>query len=71
MVVTLNKPLNDYGYNWPAGQQAEVSVKFYRILVASGHVDPHPEDATYQKPKATKAKPAPAPAPEVPTDNPE
>ena len=48
MVVTLNKPLNDYGYNWPAGQQAEVSVKFYRILVASGHVDPHPEDPTYQ-----------------------
>lgn len=66
MIITLTKPLNDYGYNWPAGQTAEVSVKFYRILVASGHVDPHPDDPAHPKPKPA-AKKAPAPKePETP-----
>jgi hypothetical protein len=65
MIVTLTKPLNDYGYNWPAGQQAEVSVKFYRILVASGHVDAHPDDPNKPKPAPKKAPAPKQPEPEI------
>jgi hypothetical protein len=60
MIVTLNQPLQDFGYDFPAGKQLEVSVKFYRILVESGHVDAHPDDEKYKK--AAKPKKAAAPA---------
>lgn len=69
MVVTLKKPLNDYGYNWPASTTVEVSMKFYRKLIAEGYIDPHPEDPAHQPaPKASKAKAASAPAPEPPSE---
>jgi hypothetical protein len=60
MIVTLKQPLQDFGYDFPAGKQLEVSVKFYRILVESGHVDAHPDDEKYKK--AAKPKKAAAPA---------
>jgi hypothetical protein len=67
MIVTLKKPLKLYGYEWETGKTVEVSMKFYRILVAGEYCDAHPEDEFYKK--AAKAKKAPAPQPEL-TDQP-
>jgi hypothetical protein len=65
MLVTLIKPLNDYGYNFEAGKDLEVSVKFYRKLVASGHIEAHPDEAPKPAPKAAKPKATPPPSPEI------
>ena len=64
MIVTLKQPLQDFGYDFPAGKQLEVSVKFYRILVESGHVDAHPDDEKYKKAAAPAVDPEPENTPE-------
>jgi hypothetical protein len=69
MIVTLKQPLQDFGYDWPAGLQVEVSMKFYRKLVESAHVDAHPEDEKYKK--AAKPKKAAAPVDTEPENTPE
>jgi hypothetical protein len=69
MIVTLKQPLQDFGYDWPAGLQVEVSMKFYRKLVESGHVDAHPDDEKYKK--AAKPKKAAAAVDTEPENTPE
>jgi hypothetical protein len=65
MIVTLTKPLNDYGYEFEAGKTIEVSMKFYRLLVAQGYCDPHESEAPKPAPKAAPKPKATPP----PTDN--
>ena len=59
MIVTLTKPLNDFGYQFEAGKTIEVSMKFYRRLVAEGYCDPHESEAPKPAPKAAKPKATP------------
>jgi hypothetical protein len=61
MIVTLTKPLNDFGYQFEAGKTIEVSMKFYRRLVAEGYCDPHESEAPKPAPKAAKPKATPPP----------
>jgi hypothetical protein len=61
MIVTLTKPLNDFGYQFEAGKTIEVSMKFYRRLVAEGYCEPHESEAPKPAPKAAKPKATPPP----------
>jgi len=61
MIVTLTKPLNDFGYQFEAGKTIEVSMKFYRRLVAEGYCDPHESEAPKPAPKSAKPKATPPP----------
>ena len=61
MIVTLTKPLNDFGYQFEAGKTIEVSMKFYRRLVAERYCQPHESEAPKPAPKAAKPKATPPP----------
>jgi len=52
MKVTLQKPLNNYGWKWPAGKTVEVSNKFAAKLKKGGYLD-----ATEQKDIKKKTTP--------------
>ena len=39
MKVTLQKPLNKYGWKWPAGKTVDVSNKFAAKLKKGGYLD--------------------------------
>ena len=39
MKVTITKPLNKYGWKWPAGKTVDVSNKFAAKLKKGGYLD--------------------------------
>jgi hypothetical protein len=46
MKVTIQKPLNKYGWKWPAGKTVDVSSTFAAKLKKGGYLDaPEPKES--------------------------